>query len=544
MSMPSFARRDLLRYASLTAASALAPFGCCPKPPEAPGWQNAVGTVAVSPDLLFEPSSAKELVGLIHAAETADRRIRMTGSGHSFSDVALTEDYLLLPTRLNRVLELDRSRLKPEKDDPHLVRVQSGATIRELNAELDKRDLAFDNLGGFDGQTIAGVAMTATHGSGMNYGPIVDQIVSFQVVTTGGELLQLEPTDGITRPDLAGALTLEEDGNLRVRLIQNDDWFRAIGVSMGCMGIVYAVVLRATDKFWLRERRTIARWSQLAAPRGYIERLINGEKLTNGASDPEHVEIYVNPYPTPKNGKTDHTCIVTERYRLSAPPPRTPENRRRGRLDGGHFFADQRARGITEEVLRATLDTVKGPALHQVIEGMLTTLEDPDFSDISYRVFNIGDLNYFRVYGIEMAFPATQTIPAVQELFRGAAEEERAGRHHSVPVSLRFVNESPYFLAMQQGRKTMMMEIGMLVAARGAEQLLRNYQRRFLDAPHLSARPHWGLDLSILQGKESVAALYPMFPKWLDVYSELNAKGAFDGHLTDRLGISRKPREH
>lgn len=540
--MHSIARRDLLKYASLSAAASPLALGCgCPKPPVTSGWRNAVGTVAIDPDLLFAPGSAKELVAIVQAAESAERRVRMTGSGHSFSDVALSDDYMLLPTRLNRMLALDRTRLKPEHaGDRHLVRVQSGATIRELNAELDGLGLAFDNLGGYDGQTIAGVAMTATHGSGLTRGPIVDQIVSFQIVTTGGELLQIEPTNGITRPNFTG--TLEEDGSIPVRLVQNDDWFRAVGVSMGCMGIVYAVVLRAVDKFWLREERKLTRWSRIAAPGGYVERLIHGRELVEGQQDPEHVEIYVNPYPTVWNGVSDHTCIITERYRLAEPQQPTAENQKRGVLGGGHFFADARARGIAEHILRATLDGHRGAQLHGIIETMLRILEDPDYSDVSYRVFNIGTLNYFRVYGIEMAFPVERTLDAVAELFRGAAAEEREGRHHSVPVTLRFVNESPFHLAMMHGRKTMMMEIGMLVTARGSETLLRNYERRFLAAPALAARPHWGLDLSVLQGRDSVAALYPAWPKWLTVYETLNAKGAFDGRLTDRLGISRRSR--
>jgi hypothetical protein len=58
----------------------------------------------------------------------------------------------------------------------------------------------------------------------------------------------------------------------------------------------------------------------------------------------------------------------------------------------------------------------------------------------------------------------------------------------------------------------------------------------------LKARPHWGLDLSILQSFDEVRALYPQANAWFKAYESLNANGTFDGKLTDRLKISKKPR--
>src|SRR5690606_1584337 len=153
---------------------------------------------------IFRPHSASEIGGIVRLAEEQGRRVRMTGSGHSFSDVALTDDYLLQPDRLNRPLELDRARLAPEHThDKQLVRVQSGMTIAALNAHLALQTprLTLQNMGGYDGQTIAGVAMTATHGSGIAYGPIASQIVSMQIITATGKLFQIEPTIGISKRD-------------------------------------------------------------------------------------------------------------------------------------------------------------------------------------------------------------------------------------------------------------------------------------------------------------------------------------------------------
>jgi hypothetical protein len=93
---------------------------------------------------------------------------------------------------------------------------------------------------------------------------------------------------------------------------------------------------------------------------------------------------------------------------------------------------------------------------------------------------------------------------------------------------------------MQNGRDTTMMEIGGLVLARGVTDLLSTYEQQFM--AEFGARPHWGLDLSILKGFQQVRQLYPHADDWLKVYDALNPLGTFDGHTTDRLGISVHPR--
>src|SRR5690349_1659069 len=99
----SLERRDVLRFG--VGAGSLALCDACARPAACPPigqWSNAVGTESVRPSLLFFPAGAAEIVAIVRQAEAAGRRIRMTGSGHSCSDVALGDDYLLLPERLDR----------------------------------------------------------------------------------------------------------------------------------------------------------------------------------------------------------------------------------------------------------------------------------------------------------------------------------------------------------------------------------------------------------------------------------------------------------
>ena len=131
---------------------------------------------------------------MVREAERDGCTVRAVGSGHSWSDVALTDGILVHPGGLSKPLDLEAELLRAHATDAHegndgvtLVRVQAGMTIAKLNAHLRALKLALPNMGGFDGQTVAGVISTSTHGSGIGYGPMSDLVRSLDIVGPGGK---------------------------------------------------------------------------------------------------------------------------------------------------------------------------------------------------------------------------------------------------------------------------------------------------------------------------------------------------------------------
>jgi hypothetical protein len=487
-------------------------------------WENFQRTERVRPEVLSQPASAAELVTLVRQAGEKGKSIRMTGSGHSPSDVAVNDQYLLMPQRLNRPLEVDVSRLKLS-DTPDLVRVQSGMRIRELNSWLDARGRALINLGGYDGQTIAGVMMTATHGSGLNYGPIESQAVSLQVVGEGGQMFQVEPTEGITDPALFPG-TLEEDPAIPVTLIQDDMTFQALKVSIGSMGVVYAVTLRTDRKFWLREVRSLHKWADIKKPDGLLDQIRSGATVDEkGNREAEHIEFQYNPYAL----GGDRSILVTRRYRSYEPLATTSPRGQPGTEALSGLIT------VAEKPLTWIINRFPGLA-PLLIEQSLKSQVDDDYSNVSYKVFNIGIVNYTDAIAIEMAFNIDETVAAMERAFALADELKAAGMVHSAPVAVRFVKPSDALIAMQNGRATMMLEIIIVQGVKGDRELLRTYEQRMME--EFGARPHWGLDLKILEGDAWAKVLYPRWNDWLSVYQRFNANGTFDGRVTDRLGIS------
>src|SRR6476661_437300 len=116
-------------------------------------WHNWAGDQICSPADRIEPRSEDELVAALAGAS----RVRVAGSGHSFTDIALTDGLQVSLNRMASVLGVDGE----------LVRVQSGIRLRELGVELAKRGLAMENLGDVDAQTLAGALATGTHGTGV-----------------------------------------------------------------------------------------------------------------------------------------------------------------------------------------------------------------------------------------------------------------------------------------------------------------------------------------------------------------------------------------
>jgi L-gulono-1,4-lactone dehydrogenase len=538
----AISRRDWLKAMASTAGVGFGSLssGCCPGAQLSDkAWTNALQLDGVDPEERRTPTSLGELVRIVKEAEGKRKAVRMTGSGHSFSDVAFSEGYLLSPAQLTRRLDLDRTQLRAEiKNDPNLVRVESGMRLRELNPLLAGANLALSNMGGYDAQTIVGAAMTGTHGSGLGYGPIASQIVSIELVGTGGEVLKIEPKNGITDPANPTPTLSTPEGPVSARLIADDEVFNAVAVSMGCMGVVYAVVLRVEPRFWLKEVRTRTTWGELSKPGGFISRLLSHGKLDDGdGPDPDYYEIYFNPYPSHRGEPPAlHRCLLTRRYKLVTPPAQlTPDDRKRGQFGSSALHA---AAKLTEYGARLVDFINQHPdQISNVIDNSLGAVADPSYIDISYKVFHLGPANLVRAYGIESGFDATQTVAAAERLMTIAQGFAQKGWVHSSPPSLRFVKRSPCHLAMQYGRDTMMLEMGMLVNATGADDLLKTYETQF--AKEFGARPHWGLDLKVLKNFDEVRALYPeSADRWRAVYQLMNAKGTFNGSFTDRLGIS------
>jgi len=477
-------------------------------------WWNHSHDQGCHPRRIEHPGTVEQLVELVREAERERISVRAVGAGHAWSDVALTDGLLLETGRLSGLLELDDGTLRPAaREDPTLVRVGGGTRVRDLNELLRARGLALRNMGGYDAQSIAGVVSTSTHGSGITFGPFPDAVRSLDLVIAGGARVRVEPAAGPTDPAAFAA----RHGDART-LEQDDDEFAAAACGMGSLGLIESLVLEVRDAFWLREVRRVRTWEEMRP------------ELADALEAHNHHELFLNPYPG-KNGR--HELLVTTRDVVDEPSdPSSGDGMRHPLIE------IQSSIPLVWVLLR--LAARFAPSLMRTQFGRtLRRMEDENYTQISYRVFNIGAANKLPAISMELGVPAEGDVHlrTVDRILEIAAECARRRRFHTSPIALRFVAPSKALASMMYGAPTMMIELILVSGTRHGHELLETYEREL--AP-FGARPHWGQYNTLGDDAARLRALYPRWDAWLATQRRFNATGVFDSVFTDRIGISRR----
>ncbi|MEU7828666.1 D-arabinono-1,4-lactone oxidase [Nonomuraea sp. NPDC049129] len=229
-------------------------------------FTNWARNQTAAPAEVRTPASTEDVVRAVKDAAAAGRRLRMIGTGHSFTGVALTDGVMLRPTALTGVTSVADDR----------VTVRAGTPVRELNSLLAARGLALANMGDITDQTVAGAIQTGTHGTGRDSGGLADQVEALELVLADGSVVTAAP---------------------------GEDLFDAARVGLGALGVLTSVTFRVEAAFLLRNRRRRMTLS------GILDSL---DSLT---ADNEHLDFFWLPH-------TD-ACLVKTNNRDPGParPP-------------------------------------------------------------------------------------------------------------------------------------------------------------------------------------------------------------------------------
>src|SRR5262249_19230957 len=125
----------------------------------------------------------EEVVALVTQARELGIGVRVTGAGHSFTPVVVTDGLLLDLGRLQRFRQVETNRRR--------VVVGPATTIGEFGPRLWDDGLALPNQGDIAEQQIAGAVSTATHGSGLRLGCFSSLVRRVRLVTASGDVRQI-----------------------------------------------------------------------------------------------------------------------------------------------------------------------------------------------------------------------------------------------------------------------------------------------------------------------------------------------------------------
>jgi L-gulono-1,4-lactone dehydrogenase len=483
-------------------------------------WVNCVGEQRCTPLKKVKPQSLKDVVDIVVEAKQMKHRVRAVGSGHAFSDIARTDAAILVnPILLDRVDQVDRTSLRENAQVQTLINVQAGITVKNFKAELDNRGLALINMGGYDGQTISGTLSTGTHGSGVTFGPLASFVRSIVLVTEMGLVYQIEPGLGITDPTRFSGVV---DG-IRVNLRQDDDWFRAVLIAMGCMGIIYSYTMEVTDAFSIKELRTSTTWEKVRDSLSPV--LWNPVPPVISAVD--HFELVINPY----TRWFRNACVKVERTRLGETPAQGQ------RQDWLSALLEQASIDSAQDLV-AILNKVPFISPLVIDWAIMSLVESKPYIDKSFNVFSLGPANDIKAMALELHCDAKQCAPTIDKLLNVFQEEAKEHNWYLAgPLGVRFVAAADAFLAPEAGRMTCTIELDMLVGVTSGKELARHVKEKMCSSDGTSVRVHWGLDIDFVT-RDDLRNWYRDFNRWNKVYRDLNAGGMFNNKFTDRMGIS------
>jgi len=230
-------------------------------------WRNWAGDQACVPAEMLRPDGQKRLAEAVGAAAAAGRKVSVAGSGHSFTEAALTDGTMVDVGALAGVIDADRA--------SGLVKVGAGTVLADLNEELHRLGLAMENLGDIDRQTIAGAISTGTHGTGSKLRNISAQVEALELVLGDGSVRELTAA---TEPEL----------------------LRAARVGVGALGAISAVTLRCVPAFTLHRVDS-------SCPREEVL-----DAFQQRADENDHFELFTFPYAD--------SALVLERNRTDESP--------------------------------------------------------------------------------------------------------------------------------------------------------------------------------------------------------------------------------
>ena len=184
-----------------------------------PSWSNWAGNQLSKPVRIERPSSESEVVEIVLRAVAEHLRVKVVGSGHSFTGIAVPDEVMIDLAQMNRVVNVDHV--------GGVITVQAGIVLSDLNAYLESHKLSMPNLGDVTYQTLAGAVSTSTHGTGLQRTGLAAQIRAFKLVTSSGEVLTCDP-------------------------VHNAEIFHCGRVSLGALGVITEVTLNVVPAFNLR----------------------------------------------------------------------------------------------------------------------------------------------------------------------------------------------------------------------------------------------------------------------------------------------------
>ncbi|CAI2171849.1 8374_t:CDS:2 [Funneliformis geosporum] len=252
-------------------------------------WQNWSGNQKSTPTEIFRPKNLQDIKNIIELAKKNQKKIRCSGSGHTWSSLSVTNDYLVLDEHLNKIDINFNEKLKT-----WTVTTEPGVYFKDLDNALSEHQpsLTLNSATVLDSVTTGGVVAAGCHGARCNNATISDKVISIQIVTSSdGELHEF--SDEIDPEEMSAAR-----------------------INLGLLGIIYKLTFEVEPMYSLEMIDTTPD----------IATDWNASNLKNLFTESDSLEIFYWPFNTPEL-KGDNDKIWIKQHKRTQRPVEKSENK-------------------------------------------------------------------------------------------------------------------------------------------------------------------------------------------------------------------------
>jgi hypothetical protein len=450
-------------------------------------WTNWAGNQQAWPARIYVPQSRADLVEIVGAARAQGKRIRVCGEGHTFSALVPTDDFLIDVRALRRI-EVDRD----HSGGPR-VRVESGASVAEVDAALQAAGLVIPTNVVLSSVRYGGLIATGCHGSGLHQPPLSDFVLAMEVVDGRGRVRTL--SDETVGPEAMDAARL----------------------GLGLFGIIHSITLRAEPIFNVHHvDRTRADMVQTLRD---LKRIVLSH---------DYCDLYWFPF---------SPCVWLKTYHRTELPSTVGPRRARGErmfqragMRVGHRICRWLAQNPRHTPTTCRLLSQFIPS-RDVIEPVLGGIH-----------FQTG-IEFMRARNMEIGFALDEDFEIVRQAWWFAVDlVGRYARQGKWPLNLalnaRFLGSSRALLSPCHGRQhTCFIEIMTHRDATGWDEFVAELGSAWLKLP--GAAPHWPKEFEQIPGVfDQIAARYgPNLRRFAQLRRDLDVdpEDLFVNHLTERI---------
>ncbi|WP_010287625.1 D-arabinono-1,4-lactone oxidase [Kurthia massiliensis] len=206
-------------------------------------WSNWANTYTAKHIQHYQPTTIDEVSDIVKHARQTKQTVRTSGARHSFSGVAQPDQLSINLHEMRGLIHVDEMQQQ--------ATFWAGTYLCEIGPLLAPYQLALENMGDIDVQSLAGAVSTGTHGTGVTLGSISNQVVRWGII----------------------------DGEGQYREVFRDDPLAdALHISLGLFGVLVDITIQAVPIYGLHGRssritvkQTLAQFRSIVATHRHAE---------------------------------------------------------------------------------------------------------------------------------------------------------------------------------------------------------------------------------------------------------------------------------